>query len=205
MAWNIAWLCKTQGLNVGGSSWEDVCGMGRNLWQLLLAAPPRPPISRELSSKSSPTNPPPSRTSTAATRMPTTTESAKDSPPLGHFSHGTAYGYLASASGSEYMRDWRLQSPLRVVEKVKAMLLAERTGAEWELLEGNEWEEEEVADAGENCETGTVERPEIEQTGVLVRPGPGTRDAGGDTRGSGMEREREEGKGASGWMKVKSR
>ena len=126
------------------------------------------------------------------------------------------------------MRDWRLQSPVKVIEKVKAMLLAERTGAEWELLEGNEWEEEDAqADASEGNagrvpkieETGVLvpARPEvvgasyvgnasrlprIEETGVLV-PGQGDKmGSGGDAEG---EESGERGKGKSGWMKLKSR
>ena len=65
------------------------------------------------------------------------------------------------------MRDWRLQAPLKVIEKVKAMLLSERTGAEWELLEGNEWEDE--AEAEMNKVAKTVAKPAIEETGILVK------------------------------------
>ena len=204
LAWDIAWLCKTQGLNVGANSWEDVCAMGKNLWQLLLAPPPRPSISREPSSKTPPQKPSHSRASTAAART-LQPENPKDAPPLGHFSHGTAYGYLATASSTEYMRDWGLQHPLRVIEKVKAMLLAERTGAEWEILEGNEWEEEEAESEAKKETKKDVIRPGIEETVILVRPG-GVEN--GINEGSGgTEREESDGKGrgASGWMKLKSR
>ena len=67
------------------------------------------------------------------------------------------------------MRDWRLQSPVKVIEKVKAMLLAERTGAEWEILEGNEWEEDEGQAEAPIHHGGHVDRaPKMEETGVLV-------------------------------------
>ena len=133
------------------------------------------------------------------------------------------------------MRDWRLQSPVKVIEKVKAMLLAERTGAEWEILEGNEWEEEEgqaeapVHHAGNGArktkieETGVLvpaqaetgeqyvgnggRMPRIEETGVLV-PGHGVKmESDGADQGRGVEGEEteEKGKGKSGWMKLKSR
>jgi len=175
--------------------------MGKNLWQLLLSPPPRPPISREVSSKSSPQMPPISRTSTAtATARTPVVEITNEGPPLGYFSHGTAYGYLATAAGTGYMGDWRLQSSVKAIEKVKAMLLAERTGAEWEILEGNEWEEE-GAEMQAKREEQVIERPKIEQTGILVKPG--RNDAGSDNGGGRTERE--EGKGTSGWMKVKSR
>ena len=68
------------------------------------------------------------------------------------------------------MRDWRLQAPVKVIEKVKVMLLAERTGAEWEILEGNKWEEEEEGQAQALVDhVGKMGRsPKIEETGVLV-------------------------------------
>ena len=163
--------------------------MGKNLWQLLLAPPARPPITREISSKDSPQKPALSLTPDV---VPAADE-AKDLPPLGHFSHNTAYGYLASAAGAEHMRNWRLQSPVKVIEKVKAMLLAERTGAEWEILEGNEWEEEEEAQADVRDVGGRGPGLGVEETGVLV--------PGGVRGGEG----REEGKGTSGWMKLRSR
>ena len=203
LAWDIAWLCKTQGIDVGGSSWEEVCAMGKNLWQLLVAPPSRPPLSREISSRTNALKPPLSRTSTPAARIPLT-EKSKEAPPMGHFSHGTAYGYLAAASGTEYMRDWRLQSPLRAIEKVKAMLLSERTGAEWELLEGNEWEEE--AEAETKKVADTVAKPAIEETGILVKgENGGEREADWSGREGAPARGDEDRKGTSGWMKVKSR
>ena len=133
------------------------------------------------------------------------------------------------------MRDWRLQSPVKIIEKVKAMLLAERTGAEWEILEGNEWEEEEgqaeapmhhVGNLGKVPkieETGVLvpgqvevgvqfvgdgsRIPRIEDTGVLV-PGHGiTIGTGGAEQddGVGGEEMEENEKGKSEWMKLKSR
>ena len=133
------------------------------------------------------------------------------------------------------MRDWRLQSPVKVIEKVKAMLLAERTGAEWEILEGNEWEEEEgqveaavdhVRTVGRTPrveETGVLvpaqakvgvqyagdgsRIPRIEETGIIV-PGQGVNiGIGGAEQGNGADGEEieEKGKGKSGWTKLKSR
>lgn len=173
LAWDIAWLCKTQGMNVGGSSWEEVCSMGKNLWHLLLAPPSRPIVKRESSSKN-PQQPP-----YTSNPLPT----AEDAPALGHFSHGTVYGFLASASGAEHMRDWRLQSPVKIIERVKTMLLAERTGAEWEILEGNEWEKEEGQAEALVRHVGNLEKvPRIEETGVLV---PGQVDVGDQFSGDG--------------------
>lgn len=202
LAWDIAWLCKTQGLNTGDNSWEEVCAMGKNLWQLLLAPLMRPSLHREVSNKRSPQKPTMAQVPNSTTRT-TATDAPRGAPPPGLFSHGTVYGYLATASGGEYMRTWRLQSPIKVIEKVKAMLLAERTGAEWEILEGNEWEAEE-AEADAKREVTLVNRL-IEDTGILVKPY--TEEASGEDEAGRTERKEGEGKGksTSGWMKLKSR
>ena len=203
LAWDIAWLCKTQGLSVGDGSWEEVCAMGKNLWQFLLAPLTRPPLSRETTAKDSPQKALVVQPSKGGTRPPL--EVPTGFPPQGHFSHGTSFGFLAGAAGNEYMRSWRLQSPVKVIEKVKMMLLAERTGAEWEILEGNEWEiEENEADA--KREPNLVNRFSVEETGVLVKPESGNeiRDGDGaeDTDRDGGEGK---GKGTNGWMKLKNR
>ena len=176
LAWDTAWLCRTQGLPVGQSSWDDICAIGRNLYQLLLA-PPLPPSPSLLSpSPSAPIpaarSPLPSSASSPAARsapQKSTARSPQDKPsphipaallalappsettlpaaaaaapppppPAGHFSHNSSYAFLAAAAGggSEYMRSWRLASAVKAVERVKGLLLAERTGAEWEILEG---------------------------------------------------------------------
>lgn len=72
------------------------------------------------------------------------------------------------------------------MEKVKAMLLSERTGAEWEILEGNEWEEEPIV--GPKGKDGDVSGEEKQAEGAGAGAG-------------------EEGKtrGTSGWTKLKSR
>ena len=199
--------------------------MGKNLWHLLLAPPPRHLLPKESSNKI------PAQKPVTSNPPPT----AQDTPSLGQFSHGTAYGFLASASGAEHMRDWRLQSPVKVIEKVKAMLLSERTGAEWEILEGNEWEEEEGppelpshpgGNAGRNlkiedtgvlvpaqAETGVQYAgngtllPRIEETGVLVPEQEVTIRSGGAEQSHAAEGENteEREKGKSGWTKLKSR
>ena len=94
------------------------------------------------------------------------------------------------------MRDWPLQNPVKIIDKVKSMLLAERTGAEWEILEGNEWEEED-GEAQTKIAKQDRQPDKIEETGILVRAvEEGKRVIDGED---------ERGKGASGWTKVKSR
>ena len=190
LAWDVAWVCKTQGLDIGGKSWEDVCAMGRNIW-LLLVAPPQAAISRGLiPDKSAPD----SRNGTP-TKPDTTTVKALDPYPTkkvvegadakehvrpSHFSHGTNHSFLAAAEGEAFMRSWKLASPVRVIEKVKAALASERMGAEWEMLEDREWADEGKEDDGAR----TVEGDEKVNQGEANTVGE---------------------KGRSGWMKVKNR
>ena len=206
LAWDIAWICKTQGLNVGENSWEEICAMGRNLWQLLVAESnvSRPPPPRGISGHTLAAHPSVTPRKDAATRIDNTVK-AQSPATLGHYSHGTAHSFLANAEGMEYMRGWRLQSPVKVIEKVKALLLSDRTGAEWEILEGNEWEEE-TPNAGETA----AKEANVEEEAVFVK---GRRREGGFDEGRSVmsagtragEEVDEKAKGTSGWTKVKSR
>ncbi|KZF26113.1 hypothetical protein L228DRAFT_242520, partial [Xylona heveae TC161] len=157
LAWDVAWVCRTQGLHAGTNTWEEICSLGKNLWQLLVAPPfqpspkpstmalPRSPSSKDILNRQEPakdlSTPPKEQTSAAA--APSTTPSAAVSKrlSLGHYSHGTSHSFLNGAEGSEYMRTWKLQSPMKIVDRVKAALLGELAGAEWEVLDEHEWED----------------------------------------------------------------
>ena len=84
------------------------------------------------------------------------------------------------------------------------MLLAERMGAEWEILDGNEWEIEEN-EADSRREPKLVNRFSVEETGVLVKPEPNDNLRG--ERAGESEKDEKEGKekSESGWMKLKNR
>lgn len=136
LAWDIAWVCKTQGVTIGTDSWEDVCSIGKNLWQLLVAPPAlnRAINAREQQAKSqglkdAPKAPPMHRSSSFTK--------------LGHFSHGTSHSFLGSAEGTEYMRTWKMPSPLKIADKLKSLLLSEMASAEWELVEEDDWDDSE--------------------------------------------------------------
>ena len=189
LAWDVAWMCKSQGLDVGRSSWEDVCSTGRNLWQLLLDAPPD--ARKQLISKNK---------IDAHTLPEIKDDTQKPQSMLGHFSHGTAHSFLSAAKGLDYMSGWRLHSPLKVIDRVKAMLQNERDGAEWQLLEENEWEE------AENDVTDVIGE-ELKEL-MVSEPRPQSMDTEGDQAGKISQGDEEgEGriKGTSGWTKLKSR
>ena len=194
LAWDIAWMCKTQGLDVGKSSWEDVCAMGRNLWQLLLAPAQarRQPL-------------PVSNDSTSAITSPDNIEDKRPQVMLGQFSHGTAHSFLSSAEGLEYMSGWRLQTPLKVIDRVKAMLQSERDGAEWQLLEENEWDEGEAQNDGTRDDEGRASKiTDVPATKEVKSPVLDVESDGAARFDQGEEGE-EKTRGTSGWTKLKSR
>ncbi|RAL07486.1 Atg14 domain-containing protein [Aspergillus homomorphus CBS 101889] len=137
LAWDVAWLCRTQGLNPASDSWEEICDMGKNLWHLLVAIPAQPStLTRAFAGRD------------IHVTMKTSRDPPKTSihrtvsfPMLGHYSHGTAHSFLLAAEGAEFMRTWRLPSPARVVDKLKSALMGELASAEWELLERREWDD----------------------------------------------------------------
>ena len=176
LAWDIAWLCKTQGMQ-GLSSWTDVCNMGRNLYQLLMAD--HRSFNRSTAKKSDDLKDAPSAEEG---------QSNGSSNPLlfGQFSHGTAHSFFSTFESSSLVRGWRLQTPHRVIDKVKHFLITDMTGAEWEVLQDMEW-----SNAGEE----QYEAP------VLVKGRRTSTAAASGTLSDGKSRK----SGASGWTKLRSR
>jgi hypothetical protein len=51
---------------------------------------------------------------------------------------------------ADAMRGWQFASPIRLIERIKAALANDRAGAEWEMLDKDEWAAEELAAREEN-------------------------------------------------------
>ncbi|KAH7319316.1 UV radiation resistance protein and autophagy-related subunit 14-domain-containing protein [Rhexocercosporidium sp. MPI-PUGE-AT-0058] len=139
LAYDVAWVCKSQGIPVGDeSSFEDICNLGRNLYNLLIGTRPRPsPGSRASSAQSTPTK----------GGRDTDVESERRNPQfttMGIFSHGTAHSFLGGAVGTEFIRSWKLLSPTKLADKLKAKLLSEVANAEWEMLDADAWAVDDV-------------------------------------------------------------
>ncbi|KAF9239369.1 hypothetical protein DTO013E5_8987 [Penicillium roqueforti] len=137
LAWNVAWLCRTQGINLSSDSWEEVCDIGKSLWQLLVAPPAHPStLMRVFAGRDTQT-----QMKSAKDSPRTTIQRTTSFPMLGHYSHGTAHSFLGASEGVEFMRIWKLPTPTRIVDKLKSNLLGEMASAEWELLEEKEWDD----------------------------------------------------------------
>lgn len=135
LAWNTAWLCRTQGIDISSDSWEEVGDIGKNLWQLLVAPPAHPSTLMRAFAGRDPQTPVKAGSNSPRTTIQRTTSFAM----LGHYSHGTAHSFLGASEGVEFMRAWKLPTPTKIADKLKSHLLGEMASAEWELLEEKEW------------------------------------------------------------------
>jgi hypothetical protein len=233
LAFDIAWVCKTQGIPLGTSSptsFEDICALGRNLFNLLIGTSPRPiPGSIPASPSSTPIS--------TATSTPTKLKSrAKDTPEnnesgsddakkgvkdlnvgVGHFSHGTAHTFLGSSEGNAFARTFKLPAPRELTDKLKAQLLTEVSSAEWEILDQDAWADDDARDLEEEgvmigAKRDSEERPGRILTGGLGRFGGAMQsfmsmrsvmDAVEIVGGADGARDRKP--GTSGWTKLKPR
>lgn len=169
-AWDIAWLCRVQGVSVASDNWEDICALGQNLWTLLMVAPSqsrapnavsRAPFRNDTSGTASSAQADPlggSPTARSAfSQQPKQHESQTRSPAppsFGMLSHGMAHTFLRSslptpsyASEEVSTLGWKFSSPTQFVDKLKTTLANDMSGLEWELLDGLE-ETGEMQDAG---------------------------------------------------------
>lgn len=195
LAWDVAWLCRTQGINLTSDSWEEVCNIGKGMWQLLVAPPAQTPtLMRAFSGRDTQ-----AKMKTAKDSPQTTIQRTKSFPMLGHYSHGTVHSFLAASEGVDFMRTWKLPAPTKIVDKLKANLLGEMASAEWEVLEEKEWFE------------GNAEaNPPLASQGP---PSPSPKSHAGSAKGDTESQQasvqttdaRPRTKGTSGWTKLNSR
>ncbi|KAL8803922.1 MAG: hypothetical protein Q9182_002889 [Xanthomendoza sp. 2 TL-2023] len=205
LAWDVAWLCRSQGIDVGAESWEEVCNVGGNLGKLFAAARIEP-----RSTSNSP-GPLPKRDADLRRELPVTTGSRAPGPGIasdhltsfGQYSHGTVHSNLSTANGAKIMREWRLQDPVKIIGRVKQILVGDRTTAGWDMLEGKEWEF-----ASTSPEWSRPAAP-VDATIVVVdsKSGPKNiaKDSETESNTPGAEELVEKARGTSGWTKLKSR
>lgn len=140
LAYNIAWACCTQGVPIGDkTSYEDVCNMGRNLYNLLIG--------------SQLTNHPSARLAQASddadAAKPLTDQLGGPSKPMmGRYSHGTTHTFLGSAEGNEFLRTFKLPNPVKLADRLKKKMLSDADGLDWEMLEDDAWAADEPMEDG---------------------------------------------------------
>ncbi len=209
LAWDIAWLCRSQGMHTGTESWEDVCNMGQNLFHLLMAPPQSPALLRVLSGRDVRQQ----RTAASDTNSLGPDKSLR----LGQFSHGSAYS--SSDSGADFLRGWKLTKYTMIVDPLKRALIGEMSNAEWEMLEQDEWDDggeqfrDDQAVFIKNRDSAEMEgRSSLDDARSIMTARP---EGKSEDRGDGTDVEKESAnadaagatrvKGTSGWTKLKNR
>ncbi|ESZ98136.1 hypothetical protein SBOR_1515 [Sclerotinia borealis F-4128] len=150
LAYNIAWLCKSQGVSVGENgttTFEDICNIGKNLWKLLIGD--KPHLQPTPRSASLPPSPPNHLDPNGYTEGEEKKNSKVERSLLGWASHGSAYSFLGSAEGAEFIRGFKLPRPNQLADRLKNKLMSEVANAEWEVLNQDAWAvEDEMGDDG---------------------------------------------------------
>jgi len=193
LAWDVSWVCRSQGFIHGTESWEEACNVGRNMWHLILAPQQSPAIMRVLSSrdvrqrqKKSSGNPSPSTPNTMPPGM------------LGQLSHSSAHTFLGAATTPDPGRGWKLNQYTTITDSLKKWLITEMNNAEWELLEQQEWDDGgEQFDEAVFIRTRNMSGREYDDARSIMT----TRTHGGEDDNPNSARAR----GKSGWTKVKNR
>ncbi|KAG8623654.1 hypothetical protein KVT40_008630 [Elsinoe batatas] len=184
LAYNIAWLCRSQGL-LHIDTWEGLCNIGKNLYELYFGE------HHDL--------------------KPGTDEAVQHRLLFGEFSHASAQADLNGAKANSIMQKWELPSLARIQDKLKSHLLTEMSGAEWDMLDEKEWEEDRdderavlVGGARWSLHAGGASRMGVSyMTTAMSDDGHGKGDL---ESAKGKSRDKTgQGEGTKGWTKVKSR
>jgi hypothetical protein len=133
LGYNVAWLCRSQGMKDEVVNWEDVCDVGRNLHRLLKLRvtwnPQRPenPLDKDI---------PQSKSSSFATK--------KTPVGLGEVSYSTSHSFALDGENARRLGDWDL-TPWKLKGQLKSFLYAEEQTKGWDNLDPEEWADMENA------------------------------------------------------------
>ncbi|KAI2641166.1 hypothetical protein GGS21DRAFT_360230 [Xylaria nigripes] len=141
LAYDIVWLCRTQGVPVGDNSshFDAFAGIGRNIYNLLInSSLQRNPqqIADDV------------RNQAAENDHNEPSELGKTAPRMGLYTHGSGHTFLGSASGNDLIRNFKLPNPIKLADKLKSKLNHENPIPEWEVLEDDAWAPDDADDDG---------------------------------------------------------
>lgn len=140
LAYNIAWACCTQAVPIGDkTSYEDVCNMGRNLYNLLIGNQITYNPTTRLTQGADEAD---------AVATPASQLGSNSKPMMGRYSHGTAHTFLGSAEGNEFIRTFKLPNPVKLADRLKKKMLSDADGLDWEMLEDEAWAPDEPMEEG---------------------------------------------------------
>ena len=195
LAWDIAWLCRTQGLLSGTENWEDVCNIGRNLWQLLLA----PQEARASALQRALTNRDTNDRQKTKVVDGLASPASKPELQLASQSHSSAHSFLGAAHIDSIVRNWKLTTYTMIADPLKRTLVAEMNNADWEVLQHEEWN-----DGGEHFDDAVIVRNKT-IAGRDMDAARSIMTAIGPERSTFSTDDTARPKGTSGWTKLKTR
>jgi hypothetical protein len=195
LAYDVAWLCRTQGLKDDFPTWESVSSMGRNLYRLLIlqetraSARPENPLDKDII----PSKP---HSKTIPTRAPVV---------LGELSHATSHSFMNNAENAYYLGGWKL-TPTKIADELRAFLLGEQQAQEWAVVDQTEWDDMENMLADDPVVVGEKRRENAgldDGRSYLTSTTAGVRSVARIDVDDDRAEERR--RGTSGWTKLKSR
>lgn len=193
LAWDVAWLCRSQGFTVGTNSWEDICNIGKNLHQLLIAHPQVSNLVRIQSDRVLP-----KRSALSRKASPTLDETRKETVgKLGQHSDKSAASQATRSSQIEVTHNWEFYNWQAVALPLRKTLLTEIASADWELLKDQEWDDGgEQFDEAVFVKSRAVDGQQYDDAGSIMT-----------TRTYAEDESSPAGRapGTSGWTKLKSR
>ncbi len=155
LAYNIAWLCCSQGVSIGDkSSFDDICNMGKNLYSLLVSSCLQGPLLTSTTNDDS---------------RPATNKDEAAPSWIGRYSHGTTFYALGGSDGTELVRTFKLPSPMKLADKLKKKILGEAPIPDWELLDDDAWKVDDTTEAanGKELPPNKPELPKAESKGWM--------------------------------------
>ncbi|KAI1857152.1 hypothetical protein JX265_011353 [Neoarthrinium moseri] len=208
LAYNIVWLCRTQGVPVGNNdnSFEDFTYIGRNLYNLLIGSSVNrgQPPQAMLDANGSPAR------NGALGGNGEGNDLAKATPQMGAWSHGTAHTSLSSTAGNEFTRSFKLPNPIKLADKLKSRLANDAPVPEWELIEGGDFGPNDLDDGvfvgGSPQSKGRAPRYGLESymsvNTIRSHASSDTRISGATANTAGT---RDKERSSNGWTKIKPR
>jgi len=185
LAYNIAWLCRSQGIgNV--TTFPEISAIGANLHRLFLGEgklTQRPPLNRNISATTTATN-------------QTTASAQQWTLHLGGASHASAQHCLSGHLGTTLVSSeaWPV-SITKLTDHLRSHLRRESARAEWDIVDvETEWNE---AEQEKGVFVGGV--PDLGMSVLSVRPSDGMDEGNGGFGQRPSERR------VNGWMKVRDR
>ncbi|KAL2755099.1 hypothetical protein ACRALDRAFT_1082646 [Sodiomyces alcalophilus JCM 7366] len=190
LAYDVAWLCNTQGVSVGDrTSFDDVCRIGRNLYNLLIGQQIHGAQAARLYA-------PPTAMGNPE-GVDYQDETAQAASLVGRYSHGAAHTFLCGSDGVEFARSFKLPNPVKFVDRLKRKLMSEVAIPEWEVLEEDEWAGGDYAASGGSVKGAEQTSSQEEKSKTSKTDNVHASSERGPRPRSGT--------GTSGWTKVKSR